>query len=387
MTGLVRRAVGHAGPDRDVFLLIVKSVVAATVAWVIAHNLLGAPSATFAPFTALLMVQATISQSLDQSARYAGAMVVGVVLAGLLTPLLGAATATFAVLMLVSLILGRWRKLGQQGPQVGVAALFAYSSFIQSGAPSASFVQLASIAGLVLLGCSLGVVTNLVIAPPMRYRSAQYSISALSRSLCDLLTDVAEGIRGGVPEQDQADAWLHRANQFPGMVAQARSAVEQAVETRRFNPRRLFLRSSASFEGYRTIINALDRVTEQLRMATRGLTSAGSADTSQRHEHEHFLADYAAVLTAVAEAARVAGQVHRDDDTEQVQQLGDATDQARRAYHALVEQSGGRQLDNPDQWPVYSALQTDVHRLVEEFVQARQNLTQLIETDSASRSW
>lgn len=114
------------------------------------------------------MVQATISQSLDQSARYAGAMVFGVVLAGLLTPLLGAAIVTFSILMLVALILGRWRKLGKQGPQVGVAALFAYS------------------------------------------------ISALAHSVCDLLTDAANSIAKGVPDQDEADALLHRANQVPG---------------------------------------------------------------------------------------------------------------------------------------------------------------------------
>lgn len=379
MVCVLRRASGHAGPDRDVLLLIVKSVVAATAAWVLANNLMGAPSATFAPFTALLMVQATISQSLDQSARYAGAMVFGVVLAGLLTPLLGGTTVTFAVLILVALVLGRWRKLGHQGPQVGVAALFAYSSFTQAGGSPSSYLQLASIAGLVVLGCTLGVVTNLVIAPPMRYRSAQYGISALSHSLCDLLTDVAGGVSEGVPNQDDADAWLHRANQFPDEVAQARSAVEHAAETRRFNPRRLFLRHSASFEGHRAIINALERGTEQLRSATRGITYASSADASQQDTHEQFLATYGKVLSATAEAARVMGALHSADDTEHAKELDDATDRARRAYSELAEQTEGQKLDSPDQWPVYSALQTDAHRLVEELVQANQNLAELLE--------
>ncbi len=374
----LRRGLKHAGPDRDALLLILKSVVAATVAWLIANDVLGAPSATFAPFTALLMVQATISQSLDQSARYAAAMVVGVVLAGLLTPLFGAAAWTFAILILIALVFGRWRKLGKQGPQVGVAALFAYSSFAQSGPSAASFVQLASIAGLVVLGCTLGVVTNLVLVPPMRYRSAEYGISALSRSLCDLLSDLADGLRRGVPDKEQADAWMDRANEFPNTVTQARSTVEHAAETMRFNPRRLFLPSSGSFEGHRTIVNALERASEQLRSAVRGLTYAANTDHPQGQKHHEFLHGYAEMLATAAEAARVLGELHTADDTQRLDELDDATARARQAYSTLIEDAENQELDNPRQWPIYGALQTDGHRLVEEFIQARDNLSRLL---------
>ena len=377
MTSSISRGVGHPGPDRDALLTILKSVIAATAAWLIANDLLGAPSATFAPFTALLMVQATISQSLDQSVRYAGAMVFGVVLAGLLTPVFGAAAYTFAGLILVALVFGRWRKLGQQGPQVGVAALFAYSTFSQSGSSSTSYLQLASIAGLVVLGCGLGVITNLAIVPPMRYRSAEYGISSLSRSLCDLLTDVSEGL-SGVPDRDQAEAWQHRADQFPDTVAQARSTVEHAAETMRFNPRRLLLRGSSSFEGHRTILNALERATEQLRSATRGLTYAASSDHPHEQQHDEFLVGLADVLAATAETARILGQLHSANDSERLRELDQATDQARRSYSDLVDQVEGERLDSPDQWPIYGALQTDAHRLVEEFIQARHSLDQLI---------
>lgn len=379
LSGSVRRGLGHPGPDRDVLLTIVKSVVAATAAWLIANNVLGAPSATFAPFTALLMVQATVSQSLDQSARYAGAMVFGVVLAGLLTPLFGAAIWTFAGLILIALVLGRWRKLGQQGPQVGVAALFAYSSFSQSGGSSTSYVQLASIAGLVVLGCSLGVITNFVIVPPMRYRSAEYGISSVARSLCDLLTDLGEELQRGVPDTEQAGAWQHRADQFPDTVAQARATVEHAAETMRFNPRRLLMRGSSSFEGHRTILNALERATEQLRSTTRGLAhAASSTDHPQGSEHEKFLAGLADLLAATADTARVLGGLHNADGTDRLQELDDATDRARRSYSDLAAKVEGRELDSPEQWPIYGALQTDAHRLVEEFIQARHSLDKLI---------
>ncbi|WP_243789350.1 aromatic acid exporter family protein [Saccharopolyspora gloriosae] len=379
VAGVVRRAFGHAGPDRDALLLIVKSVAAATMAWVLANNVLGAPSATFAPFTALLMVQATISQSLDQSARYALAMVFGVVLAGLITPVLGAATLTFAVLILIALVLGRWRKLGQQGPQVGVAALFAYSSFTQTGGPSsASFVSLASIAGLVVLGCGLGILTNLVLVPPIRYRNAEYGITALSHSLCELLTDIADGIADGAPTRDQAAEWRHRADQFPAAAAQARATVEQVAETMRFNPRRWLRRSSSSFTGHRVVINALERAGEQLRSAGRGLTSAVDTYHSLQDEHDRFLAAYSSILREVGEAARILGQLRTTATERSTDELRDTTDRAGRAYDSLIEQSTNQRLDSPEQWPVYGALQTDAQRLIEEFLQAQQNLDQLM---------
>ncbi|MBK0868880.1 FUSC family protein [Saccharopolyspora sp. HNM0986] len=381
LIGTLRRGLGHAGRDRDAMLSIVKSVFAAAVAWLIANNLLHAPSATFAPFTALLMVQATVSQSVDQSARYAAAMVAGVVLAGVLTPTLGAAMWTFAVLILVALVFGRWRKLGQQGPQVGVAALFAYSSFTQSPALSASYLQLASIAGLVLLGCALGVLTNLVIVPPMRYRSAEHGIGSLAHSLCDLLTDVSEGLHGGVPDRESAQAWQHRADQLPESVAQARATVEHAAETMRFNPRRLFMRDSTSFAGHRTILNALERAGEQLNSGLRGVHNAAATDHPQDRAHHRFIIGYAELLAAAAEAARNLGRLHSADDTPQLRELDDATSRAERAYRELAEQAGDETLDSPRQWPIYGALQTDAHRLVEEFIHARHSLSHLLEPD------
>ena len=367
-------------------LLIGKSVVAATAGWIIANDVLAAPSATFAPFAALLMVQATISESLDRAVRYAGAMVFGVLLVGALTPVLGAATVSFALLMLVALAVGRWRKLGQQGPQVGVAALFAYSSFTHAAAPSASFAQLTSIAGLVVLGCAIGVVTNLVLAPPMRYRSANHAVSTLAESLSVLINDIDNGIRAGVPAQDEADEWLYRAEQFPQVVAQTRATVTRTVEMRRFNPRRLLLRRQATFEGHRAIISALERVAEQLRSATRGLTYASSNDATLQHAHEQFLSDCADVLAPVGEASRLLGELNGAEDAEDGSRFAREISSAREAYDRLSDRSAGHQLDSPGEWPVYSSLQTDAARLVEELVEAQYWISHYVPAAASSRT-
>jgi uncharacterized membrane protein YgaE (UPF0421/DUF939 family) len=267
-------------------LLIVKSGIAATAAWMLAEVVLQAPSATFAPFSALLMVQVTVAQSVDQSLRYGAAVVGGVLLAGLVTPLLGPGVTTFAVLMLMALLIGRWHKLGSQGSQVAVAALFAYASFVQSGGGSSSILQVASIGGLVIMGCVVGVLTNLVVVPPVRYRSAQYAVAALSRSLRDLLTDIDDGVRQGVPDKQTAESWLHRADQLGDTVAQARSSVEHAADSMRLNPRRLLMRGTRSFTGYRVIVDGLERASEQVRSLARGLQYMTVSDQHLDEEHD-----------------------------------------------------------------------------------------------------
>lgn len=379
---LIRRAVGHAGPDRDTLLLIIKSALAATIAWVLADLVLQAPSATFAPFSALLMVQVTVLRSLDQAFRYASAVVAGVVLAGLLSPLLGATVWTFAILMIIALILGRWRRLGSQGPQVAVAALFAYAAFVQTGGSPESFSQLLSIAGLVILGCGIGVITNLAILPPMRYRSAQYAVSGLAQSTCDLLSDLAEGLREGVPGTERADDWRHRSAQLPDSVSQTRQSVEHAAETFRFNPRRKLTRHSASFEGHRTIVNVLERVTDQLRSITRGLRYA--ADIEEPSESHHsFLRYYADLLYEASESTRILGELHNLSDLRADNGLDDAVHRGRDTFQDLSKAVQEQQLDPVGEWPTFSVLQTDAHRLVEELVEAVRELAELADPESS----
>ncbi len=371
----VRRGLGYHGPDRDALLLILKSAIAATIAWVLADVVLQAPSATFAPFSALLMVQVTVSKSLDQSVRYAVAVSSGVALAGLLSPLLGPTIVTFSMLMLIALLIGRWRRLGNQGPQVAVAAMFAYSSFTQSGDGLSSMVQLLSIAGLVLLGCVVGVVTNLAIVPPLRYRSAETSIRTLSQALCDLLADVSRGLDEGMPDTDLADSWHRRANEMPSIIDQARDSIADAVETMRLNPRRLGLRE-VSFDGYRSIVNGIERANEQLRSITRGISYAAHQEATT--EQEDFLVAYSSLLAVGDEAARALGELHSNEDLRSDEQLQDIVSRGRSAYENIVEHTQGKALDSKDSWAIYGALETDAHRLVEEFAQVRRELQQLL---------
>lgn len=102
-------------------LLVIKCTVAAAVAWLLANDLLALQMPAFAPFSAVLMIQTTVSQSMMQSVRYVVAIVSGVVATGVIGSLLGPHLWSLAVIALLTLVIGRWRRLGSQGSQVVTA--------------------------------------------------------------------------------------------------------------------------------------------------------------------------------------------------------------------------------------------------------------------------
>ncbi|MET7802601.1 aromatic acid exporter family protein, partial [Streptomyces decoyicus] len=124
-----RRAWGSEGHERHTALLIGKGTVAATLAWVLAHNVLHAQSPAFAPFSAVLIMQVTVYQSLLQSTRYVGAVAAGMTVQAALGFLGGPDLLTFALVALAALTIGRWPALGSQGSEVPIAAFFAFSTY------------------------------------------------------------------------------------------------------------------------------------------------------------------------------------------------------------------------------------------------------------------
>ncbi|WP_235445370.1 aromatic acid exporter family protein [Streptomyces sioyaensis] len=84
-----RRALKSAGHGRYAVLLIAKSTLAATIAWVISYEFLHAKSPAFAPFSAVLIMQVTVYQSMVQALRYVSAVTAGVAVQGVLGFLAG----------------------------------------------------------------------------------------------------------------------------------------------------------------------------------------------------------------------------------------------------------------------------------------------------------
>ncbi|MGV0791952.1 FUSC family protein [Mycolicibacterium sp. XJ1819] len=356
--------------SRDTALMLLKAVVAATVAWVLATTVFGSNHATFAAFSAVMLVEMTVADSVAKAVRYTAAMLTGIALIGGAVWLWGVQLWLFPVTLLVALIIGRWHRLGGQGINVAVAAIFAYGVFALTGSGSSSGSPLPGIVGMVVLGATVALLVSLLVAPPLRYRSARYAVESISASLTDLLSDITDALTGESPGEDATTDWRWRADGLAKTAGQARDTVDHAVRTTKLNPRRLLARDHTDVAGHRVTIQALERIAQQLRWVTTGLERAVDRDEELQVQHNEFLRRYGVLLATVRDAVARTGSLHTGGDFA-AQPLADEARRCRAALDELGSQTRGDGLDEPTQWAVYGGLYTDAQRLCEEVAFAR----------------
>ncbi|HWU06826.1 MAG TPA: aromatic acid exporter family protein [Streptomyces sp.] len=360
-----RRAFSYDGDERDTLLVIGKSALAAGVAWVIAYDVLDARSPAFAPFSAVLIMQVTVYRSVVQSLRYVGAVVAGVLVQAALGFLAGPDLLTFVLVALIALAIGRWRVLGAQGPQVATAAFFAFSTYTASSGDAQRVFRLGEIVVLVLIGCAIGTAVNVLVAPPLRYRSAEYGIRSLARTLHDLLSDMYPVLAGGVPDQDTTEGWRARAARTGELIGQARSGLEESKESLQLNPRRLSrrYRGHPGFRGYEAVLGALERTLYQVAALTRGLDRSIEEDEACRP----FLQRYAAFLEAACAVAEVLTTLDETTLLAQAKRLERLTGETEARRDEVIEETRRLSLALADPSAPYGILVTEATRLLEEF--------------------
>lgn len=370
LTAGFRRVVGRLRLDRETLLTLTKAVVAATIAWVLATRLFGAEHATFAAFSAVMLTELTVVDSVAKAVRYIAAMLGGIALVGGAVWMWGIQLWLFPIMLLVGLAIGRWHRLGAQGVNVAVAAIFAYGAFASPGPSTSAEGPLPEIAGMVLLGAVVALVVTLVVAPPLRYRSARYAVDSLSGSLAELLTDMADGLAGDAPTEQVTKDWQWRADGLPNKATQARETVDHAMHTTKFNPRRLLVRDHTCVAGHRATIHVFERIAGQLASVTTGLVRAVERDEEPRPHHDAFLHRYGALLLTVRDAVAAAGAMHTEDDFAG-EPLAEESRRCGSALEELGRHAAGYGLDQPTQWAIYGGLYIDAQRLCEEIQSAR----------------
>ncbi len=377
VTGYLRRGFARLQMDRDTALMLAKTVLSGTIAWVLADRVFHAPHATFAPFSAVLLMQVTIADSVQKAVRYTAAMLVGIGLVGALVLPWGVHLWLFPVMLVLGLAIGRWHRLGSQGVNVTVAAIFVYAAFATPQPGVTPLDLLPVIAGLVVLGAAVALTVNLLVAPPLRYRSAEHAVCSFSDCLTGLLSDTVEGLQEGGPQPDQARDWCQQGDQAARMAVAARHTVDHAFKTSKFNPRRILVRDRKSFDGYRVTIDAMERIAGQLASVSTGLLRIAERHGGRPPQQEAFLAEFARLLAAVREAVAAAGRIHTVEDL-RGDHGNDALDRTAHdcavALQELAGQAQGHVLDQPTQWAVYGGLYTDAQRLGEEVSRARDGL-------------
>ncbi|HVB10198.1 MAG TPA: FUSC family protein, partial [Bacillota bacterium] len=232
----------------------VKTAVAATLAWAVGTLVPGVTRPYFAPLAAILTVQVSVAASLKRAVQRTLGVVVGVLLALLLSHLVGLTAWGVGVLVLVSLTVGAWLRLGPTGaPQVAVSALLVLIVGALSG-PAYAWQRAVETA----IGAAVGVAVGALLVPPSDVPAARKSLQALATDLAECLDRMAGGGEG-----------LAEARHLTRQAEAARAAIGRAEESLLYNV--WAGRQRAELDQFRSAFAALEHTAIQVRGIARAL--------------------------------------------------------------------------------------------------------------------
>ena len=238
---------------------IVKTVVAAVIAWMIARHVLDIAQPFLAPWAALLTVHATVYRTVARGAQQVGATVLGVLLAFAAGSLLGVNAASLGIVLLVGMLAGATRSLRAESTTAAATALVV----LLTGYAGDSPVLLARLLDTTI-GIAVGLAINLLVWPPLHDRSAARRVDRIDDRLGGLLSDIACRLReGGV--RDDADEWVERTRDIEHEIDLAWANVRQARESGRLNPRRGAADRASASDDFAALLSRLEQATAETR--------------------------------------------------------------------------------------------------------------------------
>lgn len=318
---------------------LLKTATAAVLAWVLAVNLFHLPQPFLAPWSALLVVHATVYRSFSRGLQQVAATVVAVFLAAGVGHVLGLSTVAIAVLMLVALALGALPWFGAEATTVATTALVVLTTGYSNDNLLVSRLMDTGI------GIATGLLVNVAVWPPLRRRATISAIDAIDDAIGGLLTDIGEGLEQDC-DDDEVEAWASRARDLDGDLEHAWALVRQTKESARLNLRR----SARSIRDPREWYELLHRM-EQAVAETRSLVrTVGGGVVPRRSWDPLFAAPWTSLLVDAGRAVSAA-------DPELIADLRVRLDELMREILAL-----GKPLQH---WPIYGALTVNLRNILD----------------------
>jgi hypothetical protein len=345
---------GHGLPPG---LRTAKTALAAVIAWVLAQRLLGG-SPLLAPLTALLVTQLTVVETVTGSLQRVGSVVVGVLLAVLLADLLGLQWWSIGLVVFASLAVGQVLRLGEHRMEVPISALLV---FAVGGQPGAAWTRVLE----TLIGAAVGVVVNVVVAPPVYVQPAGEAIGELAERMARLLGDGGQGLLRGWSGEDAYER-LRQARELDDAVGRARQALGRAEDSLRLNPRRR--RVGDPSDDLRAALSSLEHSAILVRGLFRSLvdldtvTGGQGPDPALRAALARLLEETAGAIRAFGElvSANLPGPPANEAPLRRA--LGRAKACRDEVARAMV--AGPR--DQPGAWQVHGHLLANLDRLLSE---------------------
>ncbi|MFG3227687.1 aromatic acid exporter family protein [Kitasatospora sp. NPDC048194] len=373
-TTLVRR-----GAREPFVVQTVRATVAATLAYAVATRLSSEPAPLTAPLTALLVVQVTVYSTLKTSIRRVNSVVVGVLIAIGFSAVVGLSWWSLGMIILASLVIGRFVRVEEFVQEVAISAMLILG-----------VTKLASQAWdrvlETMIGAAVGLLFNLLFAPPVWVDTAGESIEDLARRARHLLVDIAEELGRPIPVARAAER-LHEARRLDHAIAEVDAALRQAEDSLRFNPR--ISEGLLSRLVLRTGLDTLEICVVVIRVLARSLTDLAK----RRGPGERlFPPDVAVALEELLEhvggamvgfAVLITTQVSRN--AEEAEERLTAELAAAWACRENVAQLLLRQVqEHPEAWQLHGSMLAEVDRILDELDLEHRSRRLMEELDRAS---
>ncbi|MFD0141856.1 MULTISPECIES: FUSC family protein [unclassified Streptomyces] len=340
----------------------VRSAVAATISYVVALQLSSEPAPLTAPLTALLVVQVTLYSTLTTGIRRVNAVVVGVLIAIAFSALVGLTWWSLGLIILASLVVGRFVRVDEFVPEVAISAMLVLGVTQVTDTAWDRVLE-------TLIGAIVGLTFNTLLAPPVWVGSAGESIEDLARRMRRLMLGMGEELATPTTVAHAA-ARLHEARRLDNDVADVDAALRQAEDSLRLNPRVKEQEGVLYRIVLRTGLDTLEICAVVLRVMARTLTDLAKA----RKGAELFSEDLALALedllarvadTLVSFAVLVSTHVSEDADAAEERLAGEL-----RAARAVRDHAAGLLLQvaqrDPRHWQLYGALLAEIDRILDE---------------------
>lgn len=373
-TTLVRR-----GAREPFVVQTLRATVAATLSYVVATRLSSEPAPLTAPLTALLVVQVTVYSTLKTSVRRVVSVVVGVLIAIGFSAVVGLSWWSLGLVILASLAIGRYARVGEFVQEVAISAMLILGVTKLTSQAWDRVLE-------TLIGAAVGLLFNLVFAPPVWVDTAGESIEDLARRGRQLLVDVAEELGRPIPVARAAER-LHEARRLDQAITEVDAALRQAEDSLRFNPR--ISEGLLSRLVLRTGLDTLEICVVVIRVLARSLTDLAK----RRGPGERLFPPEIAVgleeLLAhtggamVSYAVLVTTQVTRSAEEAEQRLATELT-----AAWACRENVAGALLhearERPETWQLHGAVLAEVDRILDELDLEHRSRRLMEELDRAS---
>ena len=364
---------------RPSFLYISRLTATATFAYLLALVIpAGTSRPVLAPLTALLVLQASLYQTIRSALRKVLSVTVGVLVAVGVAEFIGFSWWQLALVIGAALCIGRALRLGDDLLEVPISAMLIFSSVGPHAAATGRMVD-------TLVGAAAGLAGGLIFAGRPRVQPARSAVGRLAGQVAGLLdrmaSDLADDEQEGTALEGtgndltgEAAQWLAQARTLRDEIERVDDTLREAVESAKLNPRALVTpvgtaQATETTVALRGGLEALEHAALTLRGLARSvLDSAGIATKESPVRDRCTRVRLASVLAKLGEASRTCGRLVQrtpagDESLES--ELAAQLEEAHGLQDELADLLKPRIGDGgePSEWPLRGEILTHVDRL------------------------